>query len=517
MNRDKVMPVEQALNMICDGDTVGIGGFVGCMHPEEITLAIEERFLATKTPRNLTLVYAAGQGDGKDRGINHFAHEGLVKRVIGGHWALAPKLQKMAIDNQIEAYNLPQGAICHLIRDIAAGKPGTITHVGLRTFVDPEVDGGKLNSRTTEDIVHRIQIHDRDYLLYDAFPIHVAIVRGSYADTDGNVSFEREAVNLEMLALCQAAKNTGGIVIVQVENVVEKGTLDTRLVKIPGFLVDAIVVARPENHMQTFGTQYNPAMSGEIRIPVETLTPLPLDIRKVICRRAAMELSKGAIVNLGIGLPDGVAGVVAEEGLNEHIVLTVESGPNGGIPAKGQDFGAAINPDCIIDSPSQFDFYDGGGIDIAILGIAQMDSHGNINVSKFGSKIAGCGGFINITQNAKKVVFCGTFTAGGLEVSIKDGKLSIDREGDIHKLLNDVEHITFNGDYAMNNGQSVFYVTERAVFTLTKDGVELIEIAPGMNLSKDILEQMDFKPIVRDVLKTMDSRIFQDSAMSLKV
>ncbi|MDR1797942.1 MAG: acyl CoA:acetate/3-ketoacid CoA transferase [Clostridiales Family XIII bacterium] len=515
MSSQKIVSAEQAIKLIHDGDTVGVGGFVGCMHPEEISIAIEDAYLKSGAPKDLTLVYCAGQGDGKEKGLNHLGHEGLVKRVVGGHWNLAPKLQQLAMDNKIEAYNLPQGTICHLIRDIAGGRPGTITHVGLGTFVDPDLDGGKLNAKTTEDIVHKIKIHSKEYLLYDAFPIDVAIVRGTYADTDGNISFEREAVELEMLPLCQAAKNSGGRVIAQVENVVEKGTLDARLVKIPGFLVDAIVIAKPENHMQTFGTQYNPAMSGEIRVPVTALDPLPLDIRKVIGRRAAMELPKDSITNLGIGMPEAVASVAAEEGISDTIILTLESGPNGGIPQSGNDFGAAVNADCVLNQPSQFDFYDGGGIDVAYLGLAQMDKHGNVNVSKFGPRIAGCGGFINITQNAKKVVYCGTFTAGGLSVSVGDGELHIDKEGTIHKLLADVEHITFSGKYAVEAKQPVLYVTERAVFQLTKKGVELIEIAPGVDLDKDVLGHMDFKPIVSDYLKKMDPRIFTDEKMGV--
>jgi propionate CoA-transferase len=318
-----------------------------------------------------------------------------------------------------------------------------------------------------------------------------------------------------MLALCQAAKNSGGCVIAQVENVVEKGTLDARLVKIPCFLVDAIVIARPENHMMTFGTGFNPSMSGEIRVPVEAIPPLSLDVRKVIGRRAAMELFHNAIVNIGIGMPESVAVVAAEEGVSNHIKLTVESGPNGGIPQSDLDFGATINPDCILDQPSQFDYYDGGGIDVSFLGLAQMDSYGNVNVSKFGSRIAGCGGFINITQNAKKVIYCGTFTAGKQEISVGDGMLRIKKDGDTPKLLEEVEHITFSGKYATLAGQTVLYVTERAVFKLTNQGIELAEIAPGVELEKDILGRMNFKPVIGKELKTMDPAIFNDEKMGL--
>ena len=341
----------------------------------------------------------------------------------------------------------------------------------------------------------------------------MAVIRASFADTHGSCSFQREGVYAEALAQAQAARNSGGTVIVQVEKIVEHGSLDTRLVRIPGIYVDVLVVARPENHMQTFGTQYDPAFSGEVRVPLDSLAPLPMGERKIVARRAAMELVPHAVTNLGIGMPEGVAAVAAEEGL-PGLILTTEVGGIGGVPAGGKDFGAATNVDCVLEQPAQFDFYDGGGLDVAFLGLAQMDVHGNINVSKFGPKIAGCGGFINITQNAKKVVYCGTFTAGGLKVGVEDGKLIIRQEGKVRKLIPQVEQVTFSGEYAAKQGQPVLYVTERAVFQLTPEGVELKEIAPGVDLQKDVLDQMDFTPIVRDV-KTMDSRIFREEPMGL--
>ncbi len=512
---EKLMPVMEAIDLIQDGDTVLVGGFVGCMHPEELTKAIEEKYISCNHPAQLTVVFAAGQGDGGSRGINHLGHKGLVKRAIGGHWALVPKLQKLAMENEIEAYNLPQGVICHLFRDIAAGKPGTLTHVGLNTFVDPLLGGGKLNGSAKEDIVERIRIDEEDYLLYKRFPADIALVRATYADPDGNATFEREAVSLEMLAICQAVKNSGGKVILQVEEIVQKGTLDTRLVRIPGILVDAIVVAEPQNHMQTFGTQYNPAYSGEIRASAARVGRLKLNMRKVICRRAAMELKCGDVTNLGIGMPEGIAKVLAEEGLADSIVLTVESGPIGGVPGSGNDFGSSLNPDCILDAPSMFDFYDGGGLDMAFLGLAQADRHGNVNVSKFGPKIAGCGGFIDITQNAKKVVYCGTFTAGGLDVALSPEKIEITAEGRIPKFVEDVEQITFNGMYAAKKGQAVLYITERAVFELTSNGLMLMEIAPGMDLERDILSKMAFRPEISPDLKTMDAALFGEDPMGL--
>jgi propionate CoA-transferase len=511
---------DAAARLIGDGWTVASAGFVGCGHAEHVTHAIERRFLATGAPRGLTLVYSAGQGDVKSRGVNHFGHAGLVRRIVGGHWKSAPKLAALALAGEVEAYNLPQGIITQLYRAIAGGKPGVITRIGLNTFVDPRHGGGRLNARARDDLVELIDVRGEEHLLYPAFPIHCTLLRGTTADARGNITTEHEAFHHELLAIAQAARNSGGIVIAQVKRVVERHA-NPNLVRVPGILVDYVVVCEdPAEHWMTFQEEYNPAYTGEAP-PTDAPVPvLPLDARKIVQRRAVLELAarRPKVVNLGVGMPANVGTVAREEGVS-GFTMTVEAGPIGGVPAERLSFGASAWPEAIVDQPAQFDFYDGGGIDMAFLGLAELDAHGNVNVSMFGeggrTVIAGVGGFINITQSARRLVFMGTLTAGGLEVAAADGRLTIVREGRYRKIVPAVSHLTFNGPYVAGLGRAILYVTERAVFELRDGRLTLVEIAPGMDLARDVLAQCGTDIAVAHDLRPMDPRIFTDAPMGL--
>ncbi len=510
----KFMTAKEAVSRIKDGSSIAISGNGGgILEPNVIFEAVEQRFLETGSPNNLTLIHSAGIGDKDKGGISRFAHEKMTKRVIGGHWGWSPAMQKLSNENKIEAYNLPQGVIVSQYREIAAKRVGIISQTGLKTYVDPRISGGKLNDITKEDIVELIEMDGKEWLRYKPYPVTVAIIRGTIADEKGNISMEQEPAILEATAMAQAAHNSGGLVIAQVKYGAKAGTLDPKLVKIPGILVDCVVVCGEQQ--QTICGEFNPVLTGHVKMPLGNMQNLPLDQRKIVARRAAMELSGSSIINLGFGMPDGVAVVANEEGINKTLEMTIEQGIVGGIPAGGAIFGVAYNPDAIIDAPTQFDFYSGGGLDLTCLGLAQADGFGNVNVSKFGTTIAGCGGFIDISQGAKTCIFCGTFTTAGLKTKVEDGALHIIQEGKVKKFLKNVEHITFSGDYARENGQKVLYITERCVFHMTKEGLVLSEIAPGVDLQKDILDQMDFVPLMPTPPKLMDARIFIDEVMGL--
>ena len=521
MARKPILTASEAAALVKDGMTITTSGFVGSCMPEALTKALEQRFLTTNSPQNLTFVYSSAQGNHDGSGADHFAHEGMTRRVIGGHWNLAPQLGRMVLENKIEGYNLPQGVLCKLYRDIASRSLGHITHVGIGTFVDPRIEGGKLNRMTQEDLIEVIHINGQERLLFKAIPLDIAFIRGTYADESGNVTLEREVASLEATSMAQAVHNCGGKVIVQVERLVQDGTLDPRLVKIPGIYVDGIVVCKvPDDHAQSLGCEYDGSMCGEFRATISNGNPVPLSAKKIIGRRAAMELSAGKVVNLGIGAPEYVALVAGEEGISNCITLTVEGGPVGGIPQAGVRFGACVNAECILDQPYQFDFYDGGGLDLCFLGLAEVDNNGDVNVSRLGTRITGSGGFTNISSNSKKAVFCGTFT-NGVKIQTGDGKLTILEEGKKHKFVKKVTEITFSGVVAGKAGKDVLYVTERAVFALKADGIHLIEVAPGIDVQTQVLDEMDFEPIVdRDAdgnVKLMDARIFKDEVMGMTI
>lgn len=518
--KTKLAKAEDLAATIQNGSTLALCGFTLMGAAEMFYRAVENRFLETGEPRDLTILHSSGHSD-RTNGIEHFAHKGLVRRIIGSHWGLAPRWGELIHNNDVEAHCLPQGQLTHLFRAMASGKPGNFSKVGLGTFVDPRLEGGRINesAKQQDSFVDVINIHNEEYLFYKQVPLDLCIIRGTTADEFGNVTMEDEAVKLEAISIAQATKRFGGKVIVQVKNYAKRGTLHPRQVVIPGIYVDHIVVAEEaeQNHRQTACTFYDPVFSGDQKVPVSQIEPLPLNIRKVIGRRVVRELFPGAVVNLGTGIPgDTVGPVSSEEGILDDIVLTIESGVIGGVPMGGTDFGITKNAEAIIEHPYQFDYYNGRGVDITYMGTAEIDGEGNVNVSRFGTKTVGCGGFIDITQSAKKVVFCSTFTAGGLNVEVQNGSLKIVQEGKMRKFLNSIKQVTFSGTYARGIKQQVLYVTERAVFKLVESGVMLTEIAPGIDLEKDILAHMDFKPIISPNLKEMDLSIFRAEPMGFK-
>lgn len=513
----KVVTARGAADLIEDGWTIAVTGFGGFGHAEAVTSAVEARFLDSHHPKDVTLIFGASSGDRKSRGMSHFGNEGMVKRVIAAGWRGSPRLGALAVENKIEAYVWPQGVIAQLFRASAARQPGLLTAIGLNTFIDPRQGGGRLNAKTTEALVELVAVRGREWLFYPAQQVDCAIIRGTTSDEEGNISTEDEAFHQDMLAIAQAAHNSGGIVIVQVKRIAKAGSLNPNLVRVPGMLVDYVIVAPPELHWLSFGEQDNAAYTGAYRAMDPSGATLALDASKVMQRRAFLELERHPhpIVNLGIGIPAGVGNVAKEEGKSD-VMLTLESGVIGGVPAEELSFGAASNPVAIIDQASQFDFYDGGGIDFAFLGMAQMDLHGNVNVSRFGHQVVGVGGFVDIAQSAKRLAFLGSLTTGGADIRVEDGKLSILREGSIRKLVKHVEQVSFNGGFAGREGREVLYITERAVFALRQGRLALIEVAPGIDIEKQVRPLVPEDVEISHQVSIMDERIFKDGPMFMQ-
>lgn len=516
--KNKVYSPEEAVKLIHSGDTISTSGFGLTAFAEEIAVHLEKSYLETGEPSNLTLYYCSGQSNWRGGGIDHFAHKGMLKRIIGGHYGAALSIGEMVMGNEVEAYNVPQGAIVKMLRSRVEGQPGLLTRVGLGTYVDPRQEGGKMNSITTENISEVSEWNGEEYLFYPSPKIQVGIIRGTVADTNGNLTIDEEPLSSEIRLIAMAARASGGKVIAQVKHIAAPGSIAPNRVHVPGIFVDAVVeCSDPERyHRQTTEVYYDQTLSGQTSALDSGREVLPLDIKKVIARRGAQELRHGAVVNLGLGIPAYISLVANEEDVGREIVLTLESGIIGGIPCKGVDFGVGRNYMGMIDQASQFDFYHGRGLDMAFLGFAQINAGGDVNVSKFSGKVAGCGGFIDISQCTDKVVYCGTFTAGGLETELGKGGIRIIKEGKHKKFVKRVDQITFNGQLGLKDGQDVMIVTERAVFRVKEGGLVLTEIAPGIDLERDILNQMEFSPRISSNLKEMDCSLFLEPPMGLK-
>lgn len=511
----------EAAAMIQDGSTVATIGMTLVSASETILKAIEQRFLKTGSPNHLTLVHSCGQSD-RDRGIQHFAHEHMLSRIIGGHWGLQPRMMKLIAENRILAYCIPQGQFAQLYRSMAGGEPGKITKVGLGTFIDPRLDGGKMNEITKDapDIVDVVTIGGEEYMRYKPIPLDYCIIRGTYIDEYGNLSTEEEAMQLEVLSAVLACKKFGGRVIAQAKRKVAVGSLHCKRVTVPGIFIDAAVICDnpEEDHRQTHSFAFDPAYCGDIKVPVEASERLPLTVRKLIGRRALMELSMDDVLNVGTGIPNDVVGpILAEEDVQSDVTITVESGIYGGIPMGGIDFGIAKNNFALIRHDDQFDYYNGAGVDVTFMGAGELDEKGNVNATRLGPNPTGAGGFIDITANAKHVVFCSTFTGKGLDCSFEDGKVHIHREGQLIKCVKKLQQISYNGEIARKKGQKMHYVTERAVFELRPEGLTLTEIAPGVDLQTQVLDLMEFRPLIAEDLRVMDEAIFcEEGAFGLR-
>ena len=513
----RIITAAAAARLLQDGATIAASGFGGCCHAEAVTAAVEQRFLAEGRPRDLTLLFAASTGDRKTRGMGHFGFEGLVRRVIAGGWRGTPRLGQLALEEKIEAYCWPQGVIAQLYRAIAAGQPGVVTRIGLGSFLDPRHGGGRMNRSASESLVELVRLRGQDWLLYPGMKLDCVILRGTTADRDGNITMEDEAFPLDALAMAQAGRNSGGIVIAQVKRVLENGELDPIAVRVPGLLVDYVVVcADPAQHGLNYAETDNPAYTGRIRAPAGSLPPLPLTADKVMQRRAFQELAGSAgagrpVINLGIGIPAGIGRIADEEGFGDYQV-TIESGVIGGVPAEELSFGAATNPTCFIPQASQFDFYDGGGLDIAFLGMAEVDVTGAVNVSKFATQIVGVGGFTNIAQTARRVVYLGSFSTGGADIAVAGGGLDIRTDGRLCKVVARVEQVS-SAPEAAPPGQRQRVITERAVFEVRGGRLTLIECAPDIDIKAHVIDRLPAGVAISDDLAVMDRRLFAEGAM----
>lgn len=513
----KVITVAEAAQCIEDGDALAVSGFLLATTPSEILRAVGARYEREGAPKGMTLLQAAGTGNNGDEGIYEISRPGMIRRYITGHFANNRRLEAQAMAEEIEAYNFPQGVLSKMYRNLAAGKDGELTKVGLMTFCDPRYGGGKVNARTTEDLVECVTLGGEEYLYYKAQKIDVALIRGTTADEDGNISFEEESGIVDAREIAMATKACGGKVIVQVKYLADAASVARNEVLIPGIFVDYVVVAEtPERtHRQTVAAYYDPAIAGHRRVSVKKAAPYPLNARKAIARRAAMELSRGDVVNLGKGIPEVVGLVAEEEGIGDDIVLTLESGILGGIPLGGAHFGSAVNAMAALPMSQMFDFYNGGGLDCAFLGFAQVDGAANINVSHFGDRIAGCGGFIDISQSTQNIYFVGTLTAGGLVERVEGGKLIIEREGRAKKFLSSIDKITYSGEYGQKHGQNITFITDRCVMRPANGEMVITEIAPGVDPARDILAQMECAMRIAEDCIEMDPRIFRAGPMGI--
>ncbi len=511
----RLVTAAAAARLIPDGATVIFGGSgAGHAVPQRFIDALAEVYVEHGHPRDLTTVRVVGIGDFADRGFSQLALPGLMRRTIGSNIGNEPRLATLVASGHVEAYSFPQGVLSQLCRDIAAGRPGLVTKVGLHTYVDPRQTGGKQGS-AVEDLVEVVELRGEEWLLFRSFPIDVAVIRGSVIDADGNLTLDDEAINGEMLPMAMAAHNSGGIVIAQARRAVPTGDLTPRRVQVPGALIDFAFL--DPDQTQTYATNYSPSFAGAVRDDRDSRAhEVPLDVRKAIARRSLLEFRRGEVANLGFGISQLIGAISQEENVADLLVLTVEQGVFGGVPASGNDGGAGYNYQALIDQPYMFDFYDGGGIDIASLSFAEVDVFGNVNVHAFGERLRGPGGFPNISRGAKRVCFVGTLTTGGMKAVIQDGAIEIITEGATERFVDRVQEISFSGRAAADKGQEVRYITERAVFALIDGTVTMIEIADGLDPETEVIAHMGFRPAISPHLRAIDPVVFASGTMGLR-